>query len=710
MTYQPPLFAAARHYARERGLHDGLAAHVDHVGDRLGQGLAEHVDSAGNKLATFHRAYRVMLARTAMRTLVSPLRGLAPYRIARRFILASLKAGAAAFFGAQLCNFVLAHLPLPPLAQTAVSFWECSLDTSLMRDVDGEILRATSASGSPCSSQVRSAPVSDNMAIEIERAIVSVEGEHDAWITLAGHDVRGPMRYLAAEIVPSLGIRGGSSPYLSAVESAADQPHAAGIQKKIANMWAASLLHQRQSDQERRHLLAEAPQLGYLRGQPISGQLFLDTLAAPLPDMLKPCLVATAYRSPVLPGRGLSEKQLIQARLCVERTLPASERAPAINAFRAYRAPSSQPLSTSAVRMIDESRGQLSGRLPDEVRLSFSLAQHAAFEKAVEGGLSAVLSKVNPALLDPDGNPNVYTSFIVAEVGQDGTLELLAAHTSHAGLIFKPPAIGYASQHKVLDLMLASRSPTGLICNRKVGAMRNTAGPPPVATCESPGAMVPLGVAIGLSINTSFAAYAEDHREDRRRLETALGFKGNEASPMRMRPLGAGGPVASAARFMEIHAALYHARHGRPARTGGLGLFQPSSLGGVDLGQAGIDPVAAARAAAHLEMPVRMGTLKSWRDAGLPNGWSAEAGKSGSGETGSDQLRGRSQTVTFTRPGENHGLIMFGWIESGDAKISVGNITHRDLRDVMAAGLTAIITTNQDTRVPAKQEENTVNE
>lgn len=695
VSFFEPIKAAQRYASRDGRLAAALSAHDGGAGKRLREALRQHVDPGANLVLFVRTVTRLRRGALIADLLAAPSRlPPGPAKLVRGVARGVAVTACVALAGIGLRgagNLALAHLPLPSLAARAMANLNCGMDTAAIVDAEGDHVFAASASGKPCHRLAFTLPVTNETARAIERAVVATEGEHDHPVFSAGgHDWRGIVRYAASRILPASGIRGGSSPFLSAVEAAAGQP-TTQLSEKPANMWASTLLHARMTRHERRHFLAEAPILGYVRGRPVGGQVFLDFFARPLPTDAWPCLVSAAFKEPLAPGRELSRAQLRQAVRCADRTIPESDRVAVLAALEAYVAPTVAPLSDNMARLVLD--GIRAGPVPlptGKVRLRLSLVRQASFERGIERQLQdVILPGLNPALQQGGGRAALKSMIMFARPNEDGSLDLVAAWSSHAGLLFGRPSIGFGSQHKIVPMLIAARSPAGLICNRIVANISNLSGPPPAPNCESPAAWVSLDMAFGTSMNTPFSALAEDKSDSFKHLQASLGFSEGSSVPVFAHPLGSGGPSAPPSRIVEIHAALHHAAAGRAARSQGLSVAEGLIRDGVDLHAAGIDERTAARAAAVLEAPVRLGTLRGWGAETLPRGWQAFSGKSGTTETPNKEVLGRSQTVTFSGP-DGDTLIAFGWVESGDAKVSLGPINHRHLQKLISAGIAAI--------------------
>lgn len=700
MSIEQPIKAAQRYASRDGRLAAALSAHDGGAGKRLREALRQHVDPGANLVLFVRTVTRLRRRAMIANLLVAPsLLPPGPARLVHGVARgAAVTAGVALVgigvlgaFNLVLAPLLLAHLPLPPPAARAMANLNCGMDTAAIVDAEGDHVFAASASGKPCHRLAFTLPVTNESARAIERAVVATEGEHDhPFLSAGGHDWRGIARYAASRILPASGIRGGSSPFLSAVEAAAGQPTTA-VSDKPANMWASTLLHARMTRNQRRHFLAEAPILGYVRGRPVGGQVFLDFFAMPLPTVAWPCLVSAAFREPLAPGRKLSRAQLRQAVRCADQTASESDRTAVMAALEAYTAPTVEPLSENMARLVWE--GIRAGQKPlpvGKVRLRFSLGRQSSFERALERELQdVILPRLNLALQQEGGRVALKSMIMFARPNVDGSLDLVAGWSSHAGLLFGRPSIGFGSQHKIVPMLLAAKNPSGLICNRTVGNISNLSGPPPAPNCETPAAWVSLDMAFGTSMNTPFAALAEDQSGAFKRLQNTLGFTAGSSIPVYAHPLGSGGPSAPPSRIVEIHAALHHAAAGRAARSQGLSVADGLARDGVNFYAGGIDEATAERAAVILEAPVRFGTLRGWAAERLSRGWQAVSGKSGTTETPQKAVLGRSQTVTFSGP-DGEALIAFGWVESSDAKVSLGPINHHHVQKLIAAGLAAI--------------------
>ncbi|MEL6268114.1 MAG: hypothetical protein AAFR52_21185, partial [Pseudomonadota bacterium] len=311
-------------------------------------------------------------------------------------------------------------------------------------------------------------------AIRVARAFGTLEGRWQESDTLFGHDLAGPVRLLAATVLPIA--RGGSSPLLTAFESVSGNSAAilrpdpddgwyegavkllTALRTKWRNAVAASQFVRESlpDDAARAHFISGSLAVVTRRGPELAGEAGARALLGERPpeSLLDVCLVAAAMGRPFprgwtpdgvrrfwharADGRASYWERLLSARVrpCIRRsTASAIAKAEALAATEGMPFPFVRPapgLSGSARTVARDALR--AGNLGQPLRLSVGLdlertmRTDQAMARRVDGAFRRVGAR-RPA--------DLRSTLAVAEVMPDALL-LRAAHVSHHGDLLGP--------------------------------------------------------------------------------------------------------------------------------------------------------------------------------------------------------------------------------------------------------------------------------
>lgn len=602
-----------------------------------------------------------------------------------------------------------------PAADRAALALRCA-DSVQLSDYRGRKLGALRRHREPvCHGQYLTIEFEDGTAMAVAEAIGTIEGRFKRTDpTLFGLDMLGLARAAAHETerrqrgfsrmdvihgkkktwVPLAG----SPPLVTTVERLAGEPHPqSSLSRKVAYLRAAAIFdarHLRGDDTLRARFLSGHLPVLEERGQAYGGALAAEHLFGGMPTSLgERCLFASAAGFPFrMPFNDAPEywRSSVNIRLARVKDRAASkcadelagspeeleEALQVISSFDLPAAPHPR-LSTATLVLLDDP-------------LIFPVTNHVAVRLTLDAELQHSIEQSVPAYVRSIGPSSSKQDWLLAigEIAQDGSVELRAASASRRGLLAGPgqsegdvvrhrqPDIGLGSQVKIALALLAAREGYHELCNRQVGAISNASGPPVVSDCLTDEAgLVDIRTATARSLNLPFAALAEDHPADIRKLHNTLGWLGPD-----MGSTGAAlgiGRTPSPSQIMTLAAAIDQGRFGRPLYSGGLSVVQGEAGREVDLSRAGYTARHGAEAAAILQAPLGPdGTLATFRrdlgDTGCRLIW----GKSGSPEiTGGTIAMGRSATV-IAECGTRR-FVFFAMITSGDNRIPVKIRTHQ---------------------------------
>jgi len=598
-----------------------------------------------------------------------------------------------------------------PVADRAAVARRCA-DSVLLRDDKGHMLGVMRRHQEPdCYGKHMTTEFDDQNARAIAKAIGILEGRFKRTDpTLFGIDMVGFARLACFETERWL--RGGfprehasqgkkkticpfagTSPMQSFVEKLAGDPHPQkSLFKKINYLRATAIFEARYlrgNDTLRaRFLSGQSPVLEEHGGREYGGRLAAEHLFGGMPTSLgQKCLFAAAAGFPLrMPYDGASEKwkNSVNARLdkakhraaskCVPKLARSSEEQDeALQEINAFELPAAHlpRLSEHILMLLEDPL-----IFPTIDRTDIHLTLDAELQRLVEKSAPLFVQSMVPGRSKPDW------LLAVAEIKENGVLELRAAGASRRGLLAGPhrsergvirhhlPDIGLGSQAKIPLVLLGTRKGYSELCNRQIGTISNASGPSAVSDCESdPAGFVDIRFATARSMNAPFAALAEDHPADIRDLHNVLNWLGPD-----MGPTGAAlgiGRTPSPSQMMTLAAAIDEGRFGHPLRSRGLSIISSEAGRAIDLSLAGYTALHGSKAAAILRAPLGPdGTLfkigRHLSDVACRLIW----GKSGSPEiAGGTTAMARSATLV-AECGTRR-FVLFAMITSGDNRLPV---------------------------------------
>ncbi|MGR3467481.1 MAG: hypothetical protein ACU0CI_06340 [Shimia sp.] len=605
--------------------------------------------------------------------------------------------------------------------------------TAAIRDGDATLRGVVRLDPAPeCRNAILSRPFDDAEALRVAEAIGVLEGDWRVSGTIGGSVPRKHFQAVLHRVNAAIIRRfddevdrmetifehpflfvpyAGSSPLQSTFEQLIGQD--AGIdsvREKLRLMMHGLIFIAREgrSDLERAHLIAAGMRMAISGpGDSLGGALAAEFLFGDEPIGLgEACLLAGAVKHAPSANDGTVSERLNKtkerARTCIGK-LAASEAANEMMKARAVVARFTMPDPIDLARR-------------DSVALTSQRAAaifgggHASTidpnaQDIARGAVGKVLASIEGALqsdqcLASDRNCPRPVDWLVAVAEIDyGELPLRVVLTNAPDTLFGrvvttsnkptviPPPFGFGSQAKVPLALLAARG-NGTLCNRVIGDLTSTSGPPPVQRCTDEIGHVSIEEAFARSMNNPFVDLVQSNQEAARDLYVTTGFEGVREADPRGLTLGYATRVPPSA-LMGTFAALTRAKTGQPALTVGVTPFAGGRGQGIDLSRHSADAGEAAR---FLAAPVvrTIGTLARLPKM-LPPETRVLMGKTGTSETPDKRTRGKSLTAVVAYPNGQQ-FVVFASVTATDGISHVDGLRTQNVIALAAAGLSGLYT------------------
>jgi hypothetical protein len=660
-------------------------------------------------------------------------------RSARIIAILALLKGVGVYAVEPVLGPVIGALP-SILADRAQAALRCG-DAVLLRDGAGRAVGAVPVNPSDaCNEFHLTAPFDDAIAQRIAEGVGVLEGRWQrSPLTLFGQDLVGLgrgagfeferwVRGLSREQALASWLSGtrptvlpprGSGPMLSVFEALIGQPGRVGDPfDKVRNVYASMVFVARGPGTDtvsRARFLAERMTVIHGVGRPLAGALAAEALfGRPPANLGEICLFAAAstfhlYQNLPVYGDHVVrrlERARARARVCADRLAEDdAERDEAREVIDRFELPAGMlPIlpAGSATVVRDALVAAGISQAQADLRLSIDFSAQVASHRPVLDVLDRLSGRLSSELCFA-GSCQTRADYLVAVAEIDGDdLPLRVAFTNrHRSLLgpFEPrqgasptplpPAFGLGSQHKSLLALIAAHHGETRLCNRVFGPITNTSGPAPVESCDGRDeGWVGTREALGRSMNLPWVDIARRRASEMSLLEAGLGFMGDPAGPGGA-ALGVG-RRAPPERFLAYFAALARAAAGHRPSTNGLMVFDGYPAHAVDLEGLGYAADVVREAAMLFSAPFEAnGTLRHLPAQLRPLGCTAELGKTGTTEIDGGG-RARSRTATVVVSCGTRQFVVFASVESFNAQQPLGDITAREIGELIAAALSGL--------------------
>jgi len=627
---------------------------------------------------------------------------------------------------------VFANLPVQNARLQAL---ERNIDCSraqAVTDREGRFVGARLLAGRDCGKvdpQVMATPVGDAQIAPIAAAIEAIEGRSRGWRSLFGVVELATFLRLAEWALGDRIKPTGTPPLQSALELAANKPHAMSLGDKLAWLTVTARYvarHLAEFDARARFLadrtrcLVARPGGGWvsyaggacvllLTGRDGSADLSLG----------ESCIVAASFGQQIWiapedapAGARTTMKSTVnlarrRAQLCVARLARDAHEAASARAWLEIYAPVPPPTAPilAAMTSVPLAAGLLDAlSTARTARTPVVLALSAAELRTVAERVAALFPSVDHRLAQglclrpdcPDRKPDF--ALVVAELIGDRLLTRVALSNRHG--MTSEHGRRFGSLAKVPVILDLGRTNESHLCDRGLGGLRNPGGDTGAVDCSAGQGLVPVRDAVARSLNLPFIDHVRRHADRFRWLLPRLGLRitvdaASDGEFAAGAVLGFGATM-SMESHIRLLATIRGAAEGSRLRAAGpVALESGADAASLDLAELGYTRAEVARAAILLRAPLAPGgTLAALRPLLELRGCDVKdaIGKTGTTETASDRAGVAGKTILAAfQCGARTFVGMVSLAAPASADVSIGGVTAADLARLLDAAIGGLL-------------------